>query len=229
MRVAWRWFFGLAVPLVLIMSAVRGVTLPWYPAWEYRQADFPPDPLGMPDEARLALAQTCIDFLNLPGGGEGLRPARLPNGQPAFNERELHHMDDVKAVYDRLTALAIALLLGLLLVGWDAVRRWGWAELGSLLQLGGGVTLLLLIGLGLWMMTGFEQFFTDFHHLFFSGGSWLFDYTDTLIRLFPLRFWQDAGLLIAKIVVGISLVLIVGGWWLSGSKVTPRSVVRRLP
>jgi uncharacterized membrane protein len=28
--------------------------------------------------------------------------------------------------------------------------------------------------------------------LFFTGDSWLFLYSDTLIRLFPMRFWQDA-------------------------------------
>ncbi len=211
MRIALRVCFSLAVPFLLIMIAVRAVTLPWYPAWEYRQADFPPDPLGMSDADRLALAQTCIDFLNLPGGGVGLRPARLPDGSPAFNERELQHMDDVKSVYDRLTVFAAALLLGIVLAGWWIVHRWGRAELGVALWSSGAVTLALLIALGLWMLTGFEQFFTDFHHLFFSGGSWLFAYTDTLIRLFPLPFWQDAGLLVAKSVGGAGLILIAVG------------------
>jgi uncharacterized membrane protein len=38
----------------------------------------------------------------------------------------------------------------------------------------------------------FWQFFTDFHGLFFKGQSWLFPDSDTLIRLYPLKFWEDA-------------------------------------
>jgi uncharacterized membrane protein len=38
----------------------------------------------------------------------------------------------------------------------------------------------------------FWNFFSAFHSLFFEGDSWIFLYSDTLIRLFPIRFWQDA-------------------------------------
>ena len=46
-----------------------------------------------------------------------------------------------------------------------------------------------------------------FHELFFSGGSWLFLYSDTLIRLFPLPFWQDAFLFAGVLDVLGGLVL----------------------
>jgi uncharacterized membrane protein len=48
----------------------------------------------------------------------------------------------------------------------------------------------------------FWDFFTLFHALFFEGDSWLFLNSDTLIRLFPIRFWQDAFLLGALIALG---------------------------
>jgi len=38
----------------------------------------------------------------------------------------------------------------------------------------------------------FSSFFTTFHRIFFTGDSWLFSYSDTLIQLFPLPFWVDA-------------------------------------
>ena len=50
----------------------------------------------------------------------------------------------------------------------------------------------LVVLIGIFASINFWQFFTDFHGLFFSGNSWQFLYSDTLIRLFPLRFWQDA-------------------------------------
>ncbi len=55
----------------------------------------------------------------------------------------------------------------------------------------------LLLGLAAWMLIGFEGFFQAFHGVFFESGTWVFSYSDTLIRLFPLPFWQDAGLIVA--------------------------------
>ena len=55
----------------------------------------------------------------------------------------------------------------------------------------------------------FWNFFAGFHHLFFTGDSWLFLYSDTLIRLFPIRFWEDAFLWAAVIALagGVGLAL----------------------
>ena len=57
----------------------------------------------------------------------------------------------------------------------------------------------------------FWNFFAGFHHLFFTGDSWLFLFSDTLIRLFPIRFWQDAFLFAAIISLGGGVAL---GWGL---------------
>ena len=56
----------------------------------------------------------------------------------------------------------------------------------------------------------FWGFFTGFHKLFFEGDSWLFFYSDTLIRLFPIRFWQDAFLFAAVIALGGGIALGLG-------------------
>ncbi len=56
----------------------------------------------------------------------------------------------------------------------------------------------------------FDEFFVLFHSLFFEGNSWLFYFSDTLIRLFPIRFWQDAFLWAAVIALGGGLALALG-------------------
>ena len=56
----------------------------------------------------------------------------------------------------------------------------------------------------------FWGLFEGFHSLFFEGDSWLFLYSDTLIRLFPLRFWQDAFLIAAIIALGGGFALGLG-------------------
>lgn len=211
MRVALRLFIVVAVPLVLVMGVVRLLTLPWYPAWEYAKPGFPEDPLAMAPEERLRLARASIAFLNMPRGVASLDNLRFADGTAAFNAREIGHMDDVKLVYDRLTAAALIALVIAAVAAWLLLRQghaaavWGAVSDGSLL------ILCVLVGLGAWMAVGFEAFFTAFHGVFFEGDTWLFAYTDTLIRLFPLQFWSDAGLLIAAGVGCIAFVLALFG------------------
>lgn len=211
MRVVLRWLIAVAVPVVLVMMVVRLTTLPWYPAWEYAKPGFPTDPLDMAGKDRLRLAQEAIDFLNMPRGAVRLDESRFTDGTAAFNAREVGHMDDVKLVYDRLTAGALIVLVIALAAMWGLVRMghgpavWGAISDGSLF------TLCVLIALGVWMLVGFNAFFTAFHGIFFEGGTWLFAYTDTLIRLFPIQFWSDAGTLIAVAVGVVAFVLALVG------------------
>jgi integral membrane protein (TIGR01906 family) len=68
----------------------------------------------------------------------------------------------------------------------------------------------LVVAIGLFGALAFWQLFIVFHSLFFEGDSWLFLYSDTLIRLFPIRFWQDAFLWAGVISVGGALALALG-------------------
>ena len=82
----------------------------------------------------------------------------------------------------------------LLLVGlgaWAGYGKW-WQAYRQGLRRGGWLLIGLVVAIGLFGALAFWQFFTLFHSLFFEGDSWLFLYSDTLIRLFPMQFWQDA-------------------------------------
>jgi len=87
----------------------------------------------------------------------------------------------------------------------NGLRRGGWWMVGLAL------TLALIAGTGILLNPDiFWNFFVWFHTLFFEGDSWLFYYSDTLIRLFPIRFWQDAFLWAAVIALGGGLGLALG-------------------
>jgi uncharacterized membrane protein len=45
-------------------------------------------------------------------------------------------------------------------------------------------------------LLAFGFFFIFFHEIFFKEGTWMFYYSDTLIRLFPERFWRDTFLMV---------------------------------
>jgi len=206
-RIVLRVLIAVAVPLTLVMGMVRLLTLPWYPAWEYAKPGFPDDPLGMAPEERLRLARASIAFLNAPRGVGRLDDLRFADGTVAFNAREIDHMDDVKLVYDQLTTAALIVLFVAVVAAYVLIRQGRLVRVWGALADGSLFTLCALVALGVWMMVGFDAFFTAFHDVFFAPGTWTFDYSDTLIRLFPLPFWEDAGLLIAAGVGALAFLL----------------------
>lgn len=214
MRRLMRGLIVLAVPLVLIVVVVRLVTLPWFPAWEYHRPGFPEDDYGLQRDERLRLARTSIAFLNLPHDVERLERLQLPDGAPAFTERELQHMRDVKRVYDGITVVGLLALVMAISAGYVLHRRDAGAAIWGGLSDGALLTLVVLVVLGVLMLFAWDAFFTGFHRIFFDSGSWRFRYSDTLIRLFPMRFWRDAGVLVAGAVAVVAFVLaLIGRMW----------------
>jgi integral membrane protein (TIGR01906 family) len=211
MRWLMRWLIILAVPVVLIVLMVRLLTLPWFPAWEYSRVGFPEDAYGLQPSERLSLARACIAFLNLPHDIKILEMQRLPSGEPAFNERELEHMSDVKEVYDGITIAGALALVVAISAGWVLHRRDAPAAIWGGLSDGALLTLAALIMLSVFMLLAWNTFFTAFHGVFFDPGTWRFQYSDTLIRLFPMRFWRDAGLLVAGAVATVAFFLALVG------------------
>jgi integral membrane protein (TIGR01906 family) len=205
------WLVTLAVPITLLAANLNIVTRRWFVHWEYNKTGFPADPFGLAVGERTRLAEVCVDYLATTNAPIALlEDLRLPDGAPALNARELRHMVDVQAAYQMLLAAGIvgAIVLcsgiGVLWTKGPPYRRISGALVnGALLTLG-------LLGIvGLYMVLGWQSFFTFFHRVFFEGETWLFPYSDTLIRLFPMRFWID----VAIVIVGLLAVEagVVGG------------------
>jgi integral membrane protein (TIGR01906 family) len=184
--------------------------------WEYGKASFPPDPFGLSTAERTRLADVCVGYLATNARLSLLADLRLPDGGRAFNERELRHMADVQVVYNRMmlsgSAAALVLLAGAAaLLASSHTRR----RVPAALVSGSMLTLGLLVAVGAYMALSWQEFFTTFHRLFFEGESWIFPYSDTLIRLFPTRFWMDVGaVLVGLLIVEAVAVGIVGSAWI---------------
>jgi uncharacterized membrane protein len=126
-------------------------------------------------------------------------------------------MQDVKRVTKgALTVWYVVLILLLGLWIWSRLGHWEQAYREGLMR-GGWLMVGLAVAIGLIVVIGilinpnvFWSFFVGFHRLFFEGDSWLFLYSDTLIRLFPIRFWQDAFLVAAIIALGGGIALGLG-------------------
>jgi integral membrane protein (TIGR01906 family) len=186
------WLVTIFVPFALTFLGLRLLLTPVFPQVEYRTPGFPADDYGFTVQDRLHWSTISIDYLVNNADISFLGNLTFPDGSPLFNERELSHMHDVKQVVKPV--LWIGYTIWFLLLGLGLWARFGgwWQEYLRGLRRGGWLTLALVVVLGAFAAISFWQFFTVFHELFFSGGSWLFLYSDTLIRLFPLPFWQDA-------------------------------------
>lgn len=211
------WLVALLVPLALIGLGLRVLLSPLFLRFEYNMPYFPPDEYGFTKEDRLKWAPYALDYLVNNEGISYLADLEFDDGTPLYNERELSHMDDVKRVTQgALRVWYVSLALLALLGVWAWFGGW-WQAYRLGLMRGGWLMVGLAVSVGLIVVIGivlnpnvFWNFFSGFHRIFFEGDSWLFLYSDTLIRLFPLRFWQDAFLLAAVIALGGGIALGLG-------------------
>lgn len=190
------------VPFVLLLTGLRLLLTDAFIHIEYRMPGFPQDTYGFTLEDRLRWAPIALGYLLNDEGIEALGELKFDNGSQVYNQRELNHMQDVK----RLTQVALAvwyagmacvLILGVILYR-TGRREMFWRSM----RLGARIMLLTLLVLTIGLAVSFSFIFVGFHRIFFEGETWLFLYSDTLIRLFPERFWSD---------VFIFLVLLTGG------------------
>ncbi len=184
------WLTALIVPFFLLMTAIRLLFTPLYPQIVYHLPGFPPDQFGFNLEDRLHWARISIEYLLNNSGIDFLAKQQLASGQPLYNQRELSHMNDVKVVYQGMVNAWWILLAVLVIFGlWAWRAKWMPAFLRGLGN-GGKLTIGIVVLILLATVTSFDALFTGFHEIFFKGNSWLFLYSDSLIRLFPLPFWE---------------------------------------
>lgn len=205
------WLVFILIPLFLIMTSVRILVNPKFPEFEYSMPGFPTDSYGLSDDERLYWSRFAVDYLLNSADISYLADLNFENGKALFNERELRHMQDVKTlVQSSFTAWYI--ILALIMV----IGLWSWFvdnlySYGQSLKRGGILTIALIVSIIIATMVSFQGLFTGFHRIFFKGDTWIFLYTDTLIRLFPLRFWQDAFIYMGTItLIGAGVSIYVG-------------------
>lgn len=206
------WFRVLSIlitvvtPVFLILLSVRLLFTPLSLELEYRAPGFPADRYGFTLADRLRYGRISIDYLNNDQGIEFLADLQFPDEQTApaescmwmtdctriYNERELQHMVDVKQVLHSAMNTLLALGAGLAALGLWAWRGDWLKDYIHGLRRGGWLT-IILIGLILILVAVLFNFlFETFHRTFFASGTYLFLYSDSLIRLFPERLWRDA-------------------------------------
>lgn len=214
-----RWLVGvgqvvivLAMIVVLAVLPARVIMQPWIIYFEY--GHLAPDTYGMNPAERTRLALDGVDSIIGPQGMDALRQGRFDSGEPAFTEREISHMQDVRTVAGHLfNAQGVAFVVLMIAAIGLARDRRTLPALASALRAGAAATLITVLGVGVFAATSFNTFFTLFHRIFFTGNTWLFLYTDTLIRLYPVQFWIDVTVMICVGIVLETVALGGAAWW----------------
>ncbi|MFM8320133.1 MAG: TIGR01906 family membrane protein [Chloroflexota bacterium] len=201
------WLATLLLPVALVLSAIRLLLAPWFLPFEYNMPGFPADPYGFTKADRLYWSAYAMDYLVNDAGIEYLGDLRFADGSAVYNERELRHMVDVKAAIQITLRVWLAALVGLVLLALLAWRK-GWtAAYIHGLRRGGWLTAAFIVVVITFVALSFGAFFVFFHDVFFQPGTWMFEWSDTLIRLFPERFWRDIFVYVGVMSGGAGLLI----------------------
>ena len=205
-----RCLFIFCLPLLLLTASIGGavnsLSLYKYGFEKYNVSQT----TGL-DTANLAfLAEELIQYFNSDAQYINITVVKDGESFVLFNEREVAHLKDVKGLF----RVDYWVLLGTLIytLAYVGVSLWRkeWQQLAWGLIGGGGLTLGLIVALGLGVLLSFDQLFRQFHLLSFTNELWLLDPTkDYLIMLFPRGFWYDTTLFCA-LATGIGAVVLGG-------------------
>lgn len=194
----------LAVPLALVALTVRVVATGALMRLEYAAADIAPPP-GMSEAERDEAADLTRLYV------VGLLPRThveelLRAGEPLYTPDEIAHLDDVRAVFRGLWGVGLAAWLFLLAFSRvPALRRA--VDGARAVTRGASLTIAAVAVLGAGILLAFDVVFERFHDLFFPPGTWTFPAESGLISLFPERFWRDAA-------IACAVLLVAEGLWL---------------
>jgi len=140
--------------------------------------------------------------------------------QPAFNDREIRHMQDCAELFARLDdvhmvclwiTFALEAIACMIYVLDDKIKE-GTPGLWKPCWIAAGAIFVPLAIFGIWAAIDFSSAFTFFHKMLFTNDLWLLNpATDLLIRICPQSMFMSMGLRIAirsgLILLGLPLVL----------------------
>ena len=215
-----KWLFILCLPILLLTASIGwAVNSQWLYKYGFEKYNVS-QTTGLAEVELEKAATELISYFN--SGEEYISLSVIKDGETfeLFNQREVAHLKDVKG----LIWLDYWVLLGTLIytLGYAGVslfwrRGRYWRRLGWGIVSGGGITLALMLAMGLGTLLDFDQLFLQFHLFSFTNELWQLDPAkDYLIMLFPQGFWYDAAIFCTLATAGLAVILggVAGGYLL---------------
>lgn len=212
-----KWLFIICLPLMLLTASIAwAINSSWLYEYGFEKYSISQKTGLAPSELDKA-ANGLIQYFNSDAQNINLTAVKDGRSFELFNQREVAHLYDVKG----LIRLDYQILLGTLIyvlgfagisLFWRRNRR----QLARSIIAGSGLSLLLVLALGLGTLFNFDQLFLQFHLISFANELWQLDPTkDYLIMLFPGGFWYDVTMFcVMALVTGTVVLGGVSSWYL---------------
>ncbi len=197
-------------PYVILSASTYIMFKPWFIKFEYDNKRLPPDLWGMKDSLREHFALIGLKAVTQKDGIKDFENATFKGGIKAFDEKEIKHMI---AVYNFLRSMFLinkAFVL-ILFSSFFIFFKYKRDYIYKTLIFGGIFSFLVFSVLGVLSYYNYDFMFVHFHELFFGKNSWRFSFTSTLIRVYPLKFWEDATLFLAIFIFFFSFLYLIFG------------------
>ncbi len=201
-----KWLFILCLSVLLLTASIGwAVNSHWLYNYGFQKYSV----IQTPALAELDLEEVAnglISYFNSDEKYISLTVVKDGESSELFTPEEIIHFKDVKGLiwldYWVLLGTGVYVLAyaGVCLFWWRNWRRLAWGVVG-----GSGITLVLMLALGLGVLLGFDQLFLQFHLLFFSNEFWSAE--GYMLLLFRERFFYDAALFCGGIIVGLAVIL----------------------
>jgi len=210
LSIATRWLFILCFPALLLTTSIGlAINSQWLYEYGFNKYDIS-QKTGLPNSELEKAAGGLISYFN--SNEETIDLTIIKDGESfaLFNQKEIAHLMDVKGLI-RLDYW-VMLGTGIYVISYIWISLfWRKKEyrrrLAKEVIYGSGLTLGLILFLGLAAMLDFDRFFLQFHLISFANDLWLLDPTkDYLIMLFPQGFWYDATLFCAMGTVVMAVI-----------------------
>lgn len=215
-----RWLFIFCLPVLLLSASIAlAVNSLWLYEYGFEKYEVS-QTTGLSEAELTKAAKALIKYFN--SDEEYISLTVVKDGQPfvLFNEREVGHLKDVKALFQLdyrlcLWTFVYCLVYALAALFW----RWGVYRRGLAKGLfgGGALTLGLMLAMALGILiVGFDRLYWYFHLISFTNDLWqLNPATDYLVRLITGGFQFDMVVFIASCTAFGAVVLGgVGVWYL---------------
>jgi len=206
-----KWLFMLCIPILLFTASIGwAVNSHWLYKHGFNKYNVG-QTTGLAEVELENAATGLIGYFN--SSEEYISITVLKDGEPfeLFNQREVAHLKDVKGLihldyWVLLTTFIYILTYAGVSLFWR--RRRYWRQLAGATAIGSGITLILMLALGLATLFNFDQLFLQFHLISFVNELWILDPTkDYLIMLFPQGFWYDTALFCTLAIAVVALIL----------------------
>ncbi len=187
-----------SLPIFLILSVVRGIVaapLTYDIALSVSDAEVV---TGIDLTELILVGEETSDYL-LGRSGPVLDPSVTLSDRSVikiFNQREIDHMVDVRELMNklwRLHEIVFLLIIIRLIISFLSERKEALLNISREIRMSGMLSVIFLVSIGVFSLLLFDQFFLQFHEIFFSNDLWRLDpKTDRLIQIYPQKFWFGA-------------------------------------